>query len=741
MYSTMLKVEKMISLRIVGIVALLGISIAAGAQDNDLNSDSIASQPSATVIEEIVVTARKREESLMDVPESLTALSESIIERNGVDNLSDIGNLVPNMFMSVRADGLPNVTIRGIGAFGNTQGVGFYLDGVQLYSGATSRFGDLERVEVLRGPQGTLYGGSNIGGAVKFVSKMPDPEEFAGNVKLGVGGDNYYSGQASLNIPLSSDWAVRLFALGESDDSFLTNPNSPRLSGGVHNNGSPGKRDEIAARVILAGSITDRLSLRASVRYNDLDGPNNYWVRELNPDFTFPTTIDTTFNPRIERDTIASTLELVYNFDSFSAMSLTSVVDTDQARTVDFDLSQEYILSSVHDESFETVSQEFRLTSTGSGPFQWLAGVYFVNHEREELADILFGALLFNPTPTLAEEQAPQPSAPFRGYDNELEQTAGFANLSYRWDNIELAVGVRADRWKSSRNNFVSGFSGEQSDTEILSRGSLTYFFDDDSMVYVTFSQGFEPGGFNLTNFSGAGDLLAFGPEEANNYEIGYKGRLADGRANLTLAAFLIDYEDRQFELQVRDPITGDFVEGIINAGDSQQWGFEGELQWQLHENWILSGGFGYLNAEWENGTISPMNNADLSGLTPNHSPEWTGTTALSYDRNLNMDKKVFGRIQMKYKGDVTTNSQFLDTPGDDFPEWNNPSFTVLDLSLGMSWRTWELSLLLENILDEDYYIDSGEFPNFNPVIAQSAVIASTVERPRRLMATLRHEF
>ena len=136
-----------------------------------LTSDE--SVESASGIEEIVVTARKREESLLDIPESITAISGSNIETQNIKTLDDIGFLIPNLNLSMRADGFPNVSIRGLGSFGNTQGVGFYIDDVQLFSDASSRFGDLERIEVLKGPQGVLFGGSNIGGAVKYVSKRP----------------------------------------------------------------------------------------------------------------------------------------------------------------------------------------------------------------------------------------------------------------------------------------------------------------------------------------------------------------------------------------------------------------------------------------------------------------------------------------------------------------------------------------------------------------------------------------
>ena len=148
---------------------------------------SIASAQEAR-LEEVVVTARKRNENLMDIPESVSAIGALEVERRNIKGLNKIGLAVPNLNLSMRTDGYPNVTIRGVGAYGMTQGVGFYLDDVQLFSDASSRFGDIERIEVLKGPQGVLYGGSNIGGGVQNGRKMPSTEGVGGRLKGLCGG-------------------------------------------------------------------------------------------------------------------------------------------------------------------------------------------------------------------------------------------------------------------------------------------------------------------------------------------------------------------------------------------------------------------------------------------------------------------------------------------------------------------------------------------------------------------------
>ncbi|MBI2969718.1 MAG: TonB-dependent receptor, partial [Gammaproteobacteria bacterium] len=458
-----------------------------------LTSRAVMAQQDA-LLEEIIVTARKREESALEIPESLATFSGTLVDRANINGLEDIGLLIPNLYMGRRLDGFPNVSIRGLGAFGNTQGVGFYLDDVQVFSDASSRFGDFERIEVLKGPQGILYGGANIGGAVKFVAKRPDPEAFSGRIKLRAGEDNFYDGEVHLNMPLANTWAARIFGFAKTDDSFLVNPNSPRLNGGVNDNDPDvGKSEEYGVRATLAGNITDQFSAYATVRYNDLDGPSQIWNREISGNLTHSPVVDTSFNPPLKRETVAGSLELVYEFDKFNVTSITSYTDTDRDESADLDLSQEFILDLFRPHRLNVLTQELRFTSTGAGPLQWQTGAYFLEYRRKMDSVLLvrggFGFL--DPTccpvppPLDASEQAVLVTIPFEDNHQEREQVAGFANASYRWNNLELAGGFRVDRWESERTNRETAIAGRQAETEVLGRGSLAWFFDNErSMVY-----------------------------------------------------------------------------------------------------------------------------------------------------------------------------------------------------------------------------------------------------------------
>jgi iron complex outermembrane recepter protein len=712
------------------VTAALGVSAAASAQQG-------SPAESAVVLDDIIVTARKRAESTFEIPETINTLQREVIERARIAGLADIGQMVTNVNLSTRTDGFPNVSVRGVGSFGNTQGVGFYLDDVQIFSDASARFGDLERIEVLKGPQGTLYGGSNIGGAVRFVTVKPDPTDLYGNATLTAGEQGLVDVEASLNAPLGGNgWALRLFGMASSNDGYLYNPNSVRANGLSNDNPRDiGAVDQESVRVALAGSLTEKLSLLASVRWNALEGPNDPWSVELDDSFEFPAGIDLSTNPRQDRETIAATLELRYEADAFEVTSVTSHTDTDSDRESDLDNSQEFILDLFRPQEFKVLSQELRFTSTGDGPLEWLAGLYYLDFEDDLDSSLIFlgGSSLFDGViPDPATEQDVVDVVPFEDRLRERTQRAAFVTASYRTGDLEFGAGARVDRWEVEMTNRQSGLSGRQSETEFLPRLSATWYLDDrGSNVYATAARGFEPGGFNLGNFAGSNELFGFEPEEATSYEIGFKGRTADGRATLTAAAFLIQYDRRQFELQAQDPVTGDFVEGIVNAGDSSQYGIEADLAWQATDNLRLSIGGGYVDAEWDSGTVL-ADGTDLSGLTPPYVQDFTAIAAADYDREFTPGLSFFARAQISYNG------AFEVDLGNTV---ENPSFTVASLRVGVGSDRWQVSAGVQNLFDEEYYTDATVFPNFNPLVPLDSIIIGTLGQPRLFTATLKVMF
>lgn len=727
----LIKVRRIIPSAVMASLAALFVAPTAVAE-----SEARADQG---MVEEILVTARKREESVLEIPESLAVISGDDIARQNLRTLDKVGLMVPNLNLSTRLDAFPNVSIRGVGAFGNTQGVGFYLDDVQVFSDASSRFGDLERIEVLKGPQGTLYGGSNIGGAIKFVSARPDPEEAFGRIKVLGGEQNILDVEASVNAPLGdSGWAMRLFGFGAVNDGYLKQQNPVRLSGGQGNEDSnPGKYDEYGMRAMIAGPLGENLSAFASVRWNEYDGPNNTWIRDLTiTDFTYHNIVNPYPNPRHERETVSGMVELVWEMDSMDIVATTSYTDTDSGRETDVDIHQDSALWLYRPEKMNVFTQELRFTSTTDAPLQWLGGVYYSNYDEEmdSTLDVL---------DPLTDELVV--SIPFELRRRDKSHLAAFANATYEFEGWELGLGLRVDQWKNKSKNLDSDVSGQWKNTEVLPRASLTRWINDDSMVYATVARGYEPGGFNLfDDITGEQGLQAFQPEKATSYEIGWKGRWLDGRASAAVAGFYIAYDERQIEYHIAAP-DGTAIEGIGNFGDSKQVGLEGELAIQVNEALRLSFAVGWIDAEWKEGAISF--GQDFKGEKPPNIPEfnWNANGDVRHPISEGLD--FIAGVQISQTGASDTIQAYYPL--------RNPSYVLVSAQIGVAGENWEFTVNGENLTDKDWYPDVQSFPAFREIfvgvpgpvpscvypVGDPCISIGTLGQPRLITASLSYFF
>ena len=746
------------------LAAVLLLPGAPSAQEEG-DADSARSE-----IEEIVVTARKRAETTLEIPESISVLSGIDISRQNIKGLEEVGFQVPNMNLSTRLDGFPNVSIRGLGSFGNTQGVGFYLDDVQIFSDASSRFGDLDRIEILKGPQGVLFGGSNIGGAVKFVSSRPNSEEMSGRVKLLGGGQGMADGEVSLNVPLGENgWAMRLFGFSAEHDGYLKNPNSPRVNGLVNDNDRDiGETEESGVRVSLAGPLSDRLSAYASLRWNDFEGPNNTWIRELSQtSLRHPDKVDTSTNARHERDTVSAMLELTYELDGFDVTTVSSYTNTDSDRYTDLDQTQEWLLDLFRPEEMKVWTQELRFTSTGDGPLQWLGGVYYSSFDEKMDSDLVWwntralpdgnltgplGCVAGLPTCsgvwagdtlTLAQEQE-MFLTPFEKRKRDKSHLAAFANATYAFgDDWELGVGLRIDRWENESRQFGDvPLKADDDDVEILPRLSLSRWLGDDSMLYATLSRGFEPAGFNVTSDTpDLGFLPHFDGEDATSYEIGWKGRLLEGAMTASVAAFLVQYKDKQIETQV--PATGaGLTELIANIGDSEQYGVEFETRWRVSDALTLAASAGWIEAEWDSGTSVFTGDGsvkDIGGDTPPVIPDFSWNVSADYQQPITDGLSFIAGVQVSHNGEYD-GLRVADPIG---VSVTNPDFTLVGAQIGLAGENWELTVNVENLLDEDYYTDVQTFPDFYFLDgdADEIITIGTLGQPRLATISLSYFF
>ena len=697
-------------------------------------------------LEEVVVTARKRDENLMDIPESVSAIGALEVERRNIKGLNKIGLAVPNLNLSMRTDGYPNVTIRGLGAYGMTQGVGFYLDDVQLFSDASSRFGDIERIEVLKGPQGVLYGGSNIGGAVKYVSKAPSTEALGGRLKVMAGEQGIWDIEGDINIPLSDKWALRAFAFTREDDGFMTNPGSLSPVFGVDSNQPEdvGAYEQSGGRLVLHGDITDRVSITASARYNEYDGPVNNWAREMGtPDnMQYPFTLDTNLNPTHERETFGARFEINVEFDNFDFKSITSYTDTESDRLTDIDLTQLWFINTFRPETMEVFTQEFRFSSNSDGPLQWVGGLYLMDFEETMNSTFDLGWIALE-----ADDPSVHFVVPFETRREEKGNLAAFGNVTYEVGAWEWGLGLRIDRWESDEEAVDIGHSASKDDVEVLPKISLTRHFNNDSMAYLTVSKGFEPGGWvgiaggapPVYGPNGEKTLAGFEPEEAIQYELGWKGSLADGRVQATAALFFIDYDDRQFEFIVPNPSgDGTLIDGIENIGDSEQTGIELGLTWQASDYLQIAAAYGYIDAEWDSNTILPDGSANLGGQTPPQIIEHSTTVTANFQMPAFGDFDWIANLQLSHNGTMEGGKPSGGTV-------ENPEFTVVDIQVGLTSNNWEFMLNLDNAFDERYYTDVEPFPNFGfgglTGTEPAEIIIGTHGHPRLFTASATYRF
>ena len=746
-----------------GMLATVGLLIPGTA--------AMAQEGAAGEIEEIVVTVRKRAESLLEIPESVSVITGADIDRRNIWGLEDVGFQVPNLNLSTRLDGFPNVSVRGLGAFGNTQGVGFYLDDVQLFSDASSRFGDLERIEVLKGPQGTLYGGSNIGGAVKFVSARPDPEAMFGRVKGVAGEQGVLDVEGSLNLPLGEGvWAMRVFAFWTTNDGYLHNPNPPRLNGIAGNNDEDiGNTEESGVRVSLAGPLGDNLSAYISVRSNEYEGPNNTWIRELDEgNLEHPNMVPSSFNPRHDRNTTSGMAELTWELDGYDITSVTSYTTTESFRFTDLDQKEEYLLSLFRPEDMDVLTQEIRFTSTDEGPFQWLGGVYYSRYDEKMDSDLVWydtviysGGEISGPlgcaaeTPqcsgvwagemvTEAEELGDVALTAFEKRMRDKSHLAGFINATYDLGDWELSLGFRGDHWNNDTTRFSTGHEASESATEFLPRVSLTRWLSEESMLYGTFSRGYEPGGFNISE-DVPDRLVPFDSEEAISYEAGWKGRMMDGRVSASLAVFHVDYDQRQIETQIPAAEAG-IVELINNVGDSRQFGLEADVRAVVSDHLSVAVSAGWIEAEWDSGTRVVVGGdatnpeyKDIGGDTPPVTPDFSWNLAADYSVPLANGMDFIASGQVSHNGKYT-GLRLSDPAGVSVV---NPSFTLVGVQVGVASENWELMLNVENLTDEDYYTDVQTFPDFFLLDgdADGIIVIGTLGQPRLVTASFSYSF
>ena len=702
-------------------------------------------QNTEPMFEEIIVTAEKRSESLQDLSQAVTVLSGIDLDNRQISTFVDLSAIAPGVNIAKNEGFKTVITIRGVGYETNqnaiaTPSVSYHLDGIYVASpySLQTDFLDLERIEVLRGPQGTLFGQNSTGGAINVITRAPTTDETYGSADLTMGNYGLLKTRAVINKPLSENLAMRASFISNSRDGFTEN---------LTNGQDLDDADSVSARVRLSYEPSDifRANFMAQVFNEDRNGSAQKGIIDPTPD---PRQLRQ--NSPTEHKLNAQLYSAVLEWDreNFSIKSLTSyqvddiLVRRDNDRN-DLDYLPPFaLLPSEYDPETNkqtTITQEINLVSSEPifGKLDWVAGLFYLNTEIEisilERLDFGFDGV-FDPFTT---SDVYGYSGDFGFITNstpERDSTSFYGQGTWNHsDSLRTVFGLRhtKDEVYSAVTNFY-GRSGtdilETDGNKVTGRFVVEKDLDDDTMLYGSFTRGYKPGGSNLTY--GREDVVAqivvlptFQEEIVDAFEVGLKTDLADGRVRLNTAAFLYNYEGLQY--QATDPEV--FEGGVGNIPDSEIYGAELELSTFLSDSVILDLRMSWLDTEitanhlaLDNVESEAATNALLAqgiGLFSNDvqvaragriqnvkgnelakTPSFTGNVALNWSNDHNWGE-LKGTLQYTYRGGfkhrIFNNSQ-TDLV---------PNYDVLDIMLGFypaSAENQHFEIIGKNLFDQN---------------------------------------
>jgi iron complex outermembrane receptor protein len=681
------------------------------------------------VIEEIIVTAQKRESNVQTTPLAISAFAEEQLDNRGIDNAGDLQLYVPGLTFGKTVTRTSQVTLRGIGAEninpGGDPGVAVHVNGAYQQSTAfiAQDFFDVERIEVLRGPQGTLYGRNATGGSINIITNKPTAE-LEGKLVVGLGDYDQRKVQGFVSGPLWDRTRGRLSISSEKHDGYTRN---------VYNGKDIDDKDYYAVRGQLAWDPTDDLSVNLTVHsYRDDSSGVPLTLVGENPTGPLFAGLDlTTFapifwNPYVElgalpnvtlqdrrkvkhntattgkEDSDGAIAELVYNFGAVTLKSTTGFTDMDYRNAGDTDSAAEVSIAQFLGGSYRTLTQELLLTSSNASDWEWTLGLYYYKED----SDFYFGLVMEDSIP-LPTPYVGVPVTYDAGGDVEADSYAVFGQSTYALsDRISLTAGIRYTRDRKDMTeyilapafafvDFATGDPVTDSKNETWSKTTgrlgVDYTPTADTLIYASISTGFKAGGFNVS-----GMQPSYDPELVTAYEAGLKTRFFEGRVQMNLAAFFYDYEDLQvFQIESVTPV-------INNAAKAEVFGIEAEFVALVSDNLNVDASFSYLDATYEEffsvDAVDPAAGLqDLSGNNLPRSPELSLNLGVNYTWRLDSHGSLKARLSYSWMDEQYFRAFNLkrDRQG---------AYSRTDLNL--TWRSpteqWEVRGFVRNIEDDD---------------------------------------
>lgn len=669
------------------------------------------------VLEEIIVTAQKRRQTLIDVPQSVSVVSGATLEKQQANTIQDYLKLVPGLQLAQDTPGQGRLVMRGVNTGGVASTVSVYMDETPFGSSTALANGailagdfdtfDIARVEVLRGPQGTLYGASSLGGVLKYITNEPNTQAVESRSRVGVetvkGGDLSYSGNTMINMPMSPDFAVRASGYYRKTGGFIDSIGTAGSDQASNINDS----QSYGGRISALYAPDSGFSLRLSALLQDIkaDAPSTVESDQESIAMLYGRPTFSQFVPSF-RDIRYRVYNATAQYEAGFADILSSTSFSSQKQASRIDLT--YNLSSLiqgafgtpnelymgQDTNVEKFTQELRLTSSEPGPFEWLVGGYYV-HEK---AKLLQGYTAVTPgtltpiaaLPLLADVRLP----------SKYEEFAGFANATVHLDeqfDVDFGARYSHNRQKASQTTDGALAGGTSVYPDIRSSESVftfsaapKYKLSENASIYVRVAKGYRPGGPNpLPPTAPADTLRQFDSDTLISYEAGAKVQSADGMFSADLSVFHLDWRDIQLIAVVNDY-------GInVNGGKAKSDGAEGTVTFRPMRGLELSANAAYTNAKLLDDTTPVIGGYDGDRLpfTPKFSAALNGD--YSWDLTGDIIASVGGSVRFLSKQQASYDAAYRAATGH---QRQLPSYQVIDLRAGLDFGSFALDAYAKNV-------------------------------------------
>ncbi len=733
----------------------------------------------------IVVTAQRREQNLQDVPLSVTAVSGDVLEEIGVTDLTEISKLSPNVTLEVSRGTNTTLTafIRGVGqqdpVAGFESGVGIYLDDVYLNrpQGAVLDVFDVERIEVLRGPQGTLYGRNTIGGAVKYVTK-PLADVPTVTAKGAIGSFNQREAIVTGSVPVSEN-----FRLGAGVARLLRDGYGSNLNNGQDNY----DKDVLSARVSAELNATPNLLFKLSADYTEDKSNARQGHRLIPGQLSGAPVLGDVFDTRAGLNVVEQNVEAFGGSfvtewtvnDSITIKNILAYREDESTSPIDFDSlpSGDLDVPAIYEN--DQLSNELQLLYSGDR-LNGIVGVYYLDANASTVFDVLLentGALI----------SLPGLNAQTFG-DVNTETYSIYGDFTYDVTNqLSVALGGRFTHDERTsqvlRRTYVGGFSeffngdgvviattsdfnGSNDWDDFSPRVSVSYKPVDEHNLYFTYSQGFKGGGFDPRGQTSAApdqdqdgivtdaeifDFMAFDPEEVDSFEVGLKSSWGDGLVSTNLAVFTMDYSDVQVPGSIGvdtddDGINDTFTGVTTNAGAATVSGIEFEMLATVAEDLFNTGDVlstaisaGYIDAEYDEYIVNDVDVADERVFQ--NTPDWTASGVFNYETPVG-DGRLNANTTISYKGD---SSQF-EAPN---PFLDQDAYTLVDMSLiyTLPGDQWTVGFHGKNLTDERYKVAGYNFVtvnndgSFTPTLGLEGTLTAFYGAPRTFTMSVGYKY